>query len=98
MVVARSYDEFREKLIGRHQNTWTSRLSTLGDALYIVSIPAGLIARSFWVFLAVNATGSVSQVVAHFFQPGTVREEVTSVLRHPIWAVRAETARVAGRT
>jgi hypothetical protein len=98
VVVARSYDEFRTALIGRHQNAWTSGLSTLGDALYIASIPAGLIARSFWVFLAVNASGSVAQVVAHFFQPGTVTEEVASVLRHPMWAVRAETARVVGHS
>ena len=97
MAVARSYDEFRAALIGRHQNAWTSGLATLGDALYVASIPAGLIARRFWVFGVVSTAGSVSHVVAHFFQPGTVKDEVSSVIRHPVWAVRAETARVAGR-
>ena len=95
--MAHTYGEFRAELIARHQNSWTSGLSTIGDALYIASIPAGLIARRFWVFVAVNATGSVLEVVAHFFQAGTVKDEVTSVLRHPIWAVQAEAARVAGR-
>ena len=53
----------------------TSGLSTLGDALWLASVPAGLTARSFWVFLGVNAAGSVSAVVAHFFQSGTVKDE-----------------------
>ena len=97
MRVAPSYAEFRAELIDRHQNAWTSRLSTAGDVLYIASVAAGVLTRNFWVFLAVNAAGSVSQVVAHFFQQGTVADEVVSVLRHPIWAVQAEAARVTGR-
>lgn len=27
---------------------------------------------------------------AHLFRPGTLREEITAILRHPVWAVRAE--------
>ena len=84
--------------LARHRNAMTSGLSTLGDALWLASVPAGLTARSFWVFLGVNAAGSVSAVVAHFFQSGTVKDEVSSILRHPVWAVKAETARVAGRS
>ena len=82
----------------RHQNAWTGGLSTVGDVLYIVAVPAGLVTWNFWVYLAVTVTGTVFEVVAHFFQAGTVKDEVTSVLRHPIWAVQAEAARVAGRT
>jgi hypothetical protein len=34
---------------------------------------------------------------AHVFQPGTLGDEVGAILRHPLWAVRAETGRIAGR-
>ena len=93
-MTATSYDEFRDALFARHENRLTSALSTVGDALLVAAVPAGLLARSFRVFLGVNLAGSVVEVVAHFFQPGTVKDEVTEVLRHPAWAVRAETERV----
>ena len=98
VAVARTYDEFRAQLMDRHVNVWTRRLSTVGDVLYVASIPAGLIARNFRVFLVVSSTGSFFEVAAHFFQPGTVKNEVASVLRHPVWALQAETARVFGRS
>jgi hypothetical protein len=38
--------------------------------------------------------GAAIAVVAHLFQPGTVRDEIAAVFRHPIWAVRAEGQRI----
>jgi hypothetical protein len=32
--------------------------------------------------------------VAHLFQPGTLVPENRAILRHPVWAVRAEAHRV----
>jgi hypothetical protein len=37
-------------------------------------------------------------VVAHLFQPGTVRDEIAQVFRHPVWAIRAESHRILGRS
>jgi hypothetical protein len=37
-------------------------------------------------------------VLAHLFQPGTVRDEIAAVVRHPIWAIRADVHRIFGRS
>jgi hypothetical protein len=42
--------------------------------------------------------GVAIAVVAHLFQPGTVRDEIAQVLRHPLWAIRAEVHRIFGRS
>jgi hypothetical protein len=69
-------------------------LSTVGDAIVLAPIPVGIATRSVKVAVGVFALGSAVIVSAHVFQPGTMKDEVLGVLRHPIWAVRAETARV----
>jgi hypothetical protein len=89
-----TYEEFREALIARHQTVATSALSTVADGIWIATIPVGLITRSFKTAIRLLVVGYAVAVFAHFFQPGTVKEEVVSVFRHPVWAARAETTRV----
>jgi hypothetical protein len=88
------YIAYRERLLGRHQNAATSAIATLGDVVMIGGIAAGVATRRLAVVGAAVGTGLAIAVVAHFFQPGTVREEIKQVSRHPIWAVRAETYRI----
>lgn len=66
----------------------------MGDALWLASIPAGLATRKLRVGLGVYALGWVVAAVAHLFQPGTAKEEILAVVRHPVWATRAETERL----
>jgi hypothetical protein len=93
-VTTQTYDEFRARLMARHQHPMTSALSTVGDALWLAAVPAGLITRDLRVWIGVFLAGSAAAVTAHLFQPGTVKDEVVAVLRHPIWATRAEAERV----
>jgi len=66
----------------------------VGDLLLITAVPAGLATRSVRVSIRAFAAGYLVAVIAHLFQPGTVRDEVQGVARHPIWAARAEGERV----
>jgi hypothetical protein len=85
---------YRERLLGRHENAVTSALSTVGDVVLIGGIAAGLATKRVAVGAAGAGLGFVIAVVAHLFQPGTVRDELTQVARHPVWAIRAETHRI----
>lgn len=89
-----TYDEFRDALFARHENRLTSVLSTVGDAIVLAPVPAGLVTRSVRVAVGVFVVGAAVIVGAHLFQPDTIKDEVLGVLRHPSWAVRAEVARV----
>jgi hypothetical protein len=40
--------------------------------------------------------GFAIAAAAHLFQPGTLRDEVAAVVRHPLWSARAEAHRVFG--
>ena len=91
------FEAFRSRLMERHTNALTSAFSTVGDVLWLASIPAGLATRNLRVFVGVFLAGTAVATGAHLFQRGTVKEELTSVLRHPIWATRAEATRVFGR-
>jgi hypothetical protein len=89
-----TYDEFRDALFARHENRLTSVLSTVGDAIVLAPIPVGLATRSVRAAGATFAVGTGVILAAHLFQPGTMKDEVAGVFRHPIWALRAETARI----
>jgi hypothetical protein len=89
---------YREQLIGRHQNAATSVISTVGDVVMIGGIAAGVATKRVVVGAAGVGVGFAIAVVAHFFQPGTVRDEIAAVIRHPIWAIRAEVHRIFGRS
>src|SRR5438132_14344010 len=89
-----TYDEFRDALFARHESRLTSVLSTVGDGIALASMPVGLVTRDVRVAIGVFVAGATVIVAAHFFQPGTVKDEVLGVLRHPMFAVRAETERV----
>ena len=41
-------------------------------------------------------SGVALAAAAHLFRPGTLREEITAILRHPVWSVRAEGQRIFG--
>jgi hypothetical protein len=92
------YIAYREQLLDRHQNAATSVLSTVGDVVMVGGIAAGVATRRVAVGAAGLGIGVAIAVVAHLFQPGTVREEIAQVARHPIWAVRADMHRIFRRS
>jgi hypothetical protein len=94
-MTSNCYKDFRDALFARHENAVTSGLSMVGDALMVSAVPVGLATRRFKVSIGALGAGYLVAVIAHLFQPGTVRDEVIGVARHPIWAVRAETERVS---
>jgi hypothetical protein len=89
---------YREQLLGRHQNAATSVLSTVGDVVMVGGLAAGVATRRVVVGAAGVGIGLAIAVLAHLFQPGTVRDEITAVVRHPIWAIRADVHRIFGRS
>lgn len=96
--MSEAFIAYREQLIGRHQNAATSVLSTVGDVAMIGGLAAGVATRRVVVGAAGFGIGVAIAVVAHLFQPGTVRDEIAQVLRHPLWAIRAEVHRIFGRS
>ncbi len=89
-----TYEEFRDALFARHENRLTDVLSTVGDVIVLAPIPVGLATRSVKAAGATFVVGAGVILAAHLFQPGTMSDEVAGVFSHPIWALRAETARV----
>jgi hypothetical protein len=92
-----SFDAYRDRLIGPHQNRVTSIVATAGDVVAIAGLLAAVVTRRLRVALLGVTAGTALAVVAHFFQPGTVRDEIREVLRHPMWAARAEGQRIVNR-
>jgi hypothetical protein len=95
--VSESFDAYRDRLLSRHENGVTDALSTVGDVVMLGGVVAAVAMRRIGVGVIGVASGAAVAVVAHLFQPGTVREEIAEVLRHPVWAVRADFQRVFGR-
>jgi hypothetical protein len=95
--MSESFDAYRDRLLSRHQTRATNALSTVGDAVMLGGVAAAVITRRFRVGVVGVTTGAAIATAAHLFQPGTVREEVTEVIRHPIWAMRADAQRIFGR-
>jgi hypothetical protein len=95
--MSESFDAYRDRLLSRHENGVTDALSTVGDVLMLGGVVAAVVMRRIGVGVIGVTSGAAVAVVAHLFQPGTVREEIAEVLRHPVWAVRADFQRVFGR-
>ena len=89
-----SYELFRDKLIARHQHPMASALSTVGDVLVVIGFLTLAIRRSRRLGAAGIAVGVSSAVVAHLFQPGTLKNELGAILSHPLWAAKAERQRL----
>jgi hypothetical protein len=91
---ADSYAKFRQELFDRHQTSMTSTLSTVGDALPAVGLIVAILKRDArWVGRGLFV-GLTAASIAHLFQPGTLRAEYAAILRHPLWAARAERERI----
>jgi hypothetical protein len=95
--MSESFDAYRDRLLRRHENGVTDALSTVGDVVMLGGVVAAVATRRIGVGVIGVTSGAAVAVVAHLFQPGTVREEIAEVLRHPVWAVRADFQRVFGR-
>jgi hypothetical protein len=94
--MSETFDDYRSRLLSRHQNGTTSTLSTVGDVVMAGGIAAGALTRSPRTALTGVTFGFAIAAAAHLFQPGTLRDEVLAVARHPVWALRAETQRIFG--
>ena len=92
-----SFGDYQSQLLRRHTNRTTSALSTVGDAVMLGGLAAGALTRRAPVAMVGVTIGFAIAATAHLFQPGTLRNEVGAVIRHPIWSVRAESNRVFGR-
>jgi hypothetical protein len=94
--MSESYAAFRDQLLSRHENGITSVLSTVGDVVVVGGIASAVLTRRVEVGLVGATIGLAVAAAAHLFQPGTLRDELTANLRHPLWALRAEGQRVLG--
>ena len=93
-MASMGYIDFRDSLIARHQNPVTSGLSIVGDVLLVAAIPVAVARHSFRTWVSSTIAGYAIAVVAHLFQRGTLKSELSAFARHPIWGVKAETERV----
>jgi hypothetical protein len=94
--MSESFDAYRDRLLSRHQNRATNAISTVGDVVMLGGVVAAVITRRIGVGVVAVTSGAAVAVIAHLFQPGTVKEEITEVLRHPVWALRADAHRIFG--
>ncbi len=92
-----AYEAFRAELYARHQHPMTSLLSTVGDSLFILGLLAVLPGRRYRAGAAGMAAGVTAAVVAHLFQPGTLKDELKAISTHPLHAAMAERERVCRR-
>jgi hypothetical protein len=96
-MATQTYEDFEAGAFARHEHPWTSKLSTLGDALWLGSIVIAVVTRNGWAAAGVFLLGTAVASGAHLFQPGTLKHEYVAIFTHPIWATRAEIARVTRR-
>jgi len=95
--MSEAFNAYRDRLLSRHENGITNLLSTVGDVVVLGAVASAVATRRVQVGV-IGATAGVAVIVgAHLFQPGTMRDEITEVLRHPVWGLRAEAQRVFGR-
>ena len=95
--MSEAFNAYRDRLLSRHENRATDVLSTVGDVLLLAAIASAVATRRAQVGVVGAAAGLAVIVGAHLFQPGTMRDEITEVLRHPVWGVRAVAHQVFGR-
>jgi hypothetical protein len=95
--MSEAFNAYRDRLLSRHENRVTNLLSTVGDVVVLGAVGSAVATRRVQVGV-IGATAGVAVIVgAHLFQPGTMQDEITEVLRHPVWALRAEAERIFGR-
>ena len=95
--MSESFSAYRDRLLSRHENGVTSALSTVGDVVMAAGLAAAVVTRRVRVGVIGVSVGFAIAAAAHLFQPGTLRDELVAVFRHPIWAVRAEGQRIFAR-
>lgn len=91
-----TFPDYRQAFLARHDTYLSDRLSTVGTAIMVaggVSAATGKRAAGVKTSLA----GFGVAVIAHLFQPGTLRDELAAIIRHPLWAARAEIHRITRR-
>jgi len=94
--MSETFEHYPARLFPRHNNGATSASSTAGDVVMASGLAAGLVERRLPVALVGLTFGFAVAAAAHLFQPRTLRDEVVAVLRHQLWAVKAESQRVFG--
>lgn len=88
-----SYPAFRAELFARHERRATALLTSLGDLVLTSGfVYAARTRRPRWITRGLGY-GLGLGVVAHLFQPGSLRREIAAIGRHPVWSIRAETER-----
>jgi hypothetical protein len=88
------YEEFQAALVARHEHPLTDRIAILGDLALLAGLGMILVRRFRATGALTLGTGLALANAAHWFQPGTLGPENRAILRHPIWAARAEAHRV----
>jgi hypothetical protein len=92
--LAGPYEAFRDQLMSRHQHPMTSGLSTVGDVFLVLGVLVAAVFRKRRLGAVGIAVGVSAAVVAHLFQPGTLKDELAAISSHPLWAARAERQRI----
>ena len=96
--MSESFSTFREQYLRRHENPVNSALHTFADVVEVGGLVAGVATRRLRVGVLGYTLAFAIATVGHLvFQPGTLRDDFVAVLRHPIWAVRAEGQRIFAR-
>jgi hypothetical protein len=91
-----SFDTYRDRFMDRHENAATGVLSTVGSVVMVGGLVTGIVTRRLTLGAVGLAIGTVIAGAAHLFPPTSLREEILAIVRHPVWAVRAESQRIFG--
>ena len=85
---------FSDQLMSRHQHPMTSGLSTVGDVFFVLGVLVAIVRRKYRMGAVGILLGVSAAVIAHLFQPGTLKDELAAIYSHPLWAARAEGQRI----
>jgi hypothetical protein len=91
-----NYAQFQLRLLARHRSFVTDWLATAADLIMLGGLGLGISGRRN-TGAATLTGGFVLAAIAHLFQPGTLRDELAAIAKHPLWSVRAETHRVRNK-
>jgi hypothetical protein len=92
--LAGPYEVFSDQLMSRHQHPMTSGLSTVGDVFFVLGVLVAIVRRKYRMGAVGILLGVSAAVIAHLFQPGTLKDELGAIYSHPLWAARAEGQRI----
>ena len=95
--MSESFSAFREQYLSRHENPVNSALHTVADVVIVGGLAAGVVTRRLRFVVFGDTVAFAIATVGHLFQPGTLRDELAGLFRHPIWYVRAEGQRIFAR-